>query len=88
MIEALGWGSSVVLLVTVSWQVVRQWREGPAEGVSIWLFIGQFAASIGFAGCSWLKRDWVFLTTNGTLAVAAAIGIFVTLSRKGGKRKS
>jgi MtN3 and saliva related transmembrane protein len=77
MTEAIGWASSLILLLTISTQVLRQYRSGTSEGVSPWLFIGQFTASTGFCTYSALVGDLVFTVTNGTMAVAALTGLTI-----------
>lgn len=77
MTEVLGWLSSFVLVLTISTQVHRQWRSGTSKGVSHWLFIGQFAASTGFCVYSVLLKNWVFIATNGLLAVEALVGLAI-----------
>jgi MtN3 and saliva related transmembrane protein len=74
MTEVLGWVSSAILVLTITKQVHRQWRSGTSKGVSSWLFVGQFAASAGFCIYSVLLRNWVFIATNGLMAIAAAVG--------------
>ncbi len=77
MIEAIGWASSIILLLTLVKQVYKQWKEGTGEGVSKWLFIGQLFASIGFTTYSYLVGNWVFTVTNGLLTVNNIIGICI-----------
>jgi MtN3 and saliva related transmembrane protein len=72
--EAIGWVSSIVLVVTIAQQVYKQWRDGTSKGVSRWLFIGQLAASFGFFVYSILLRSWVFVVTNGLMILNALIG--------------
>lgn len=72
--EWIGWASSGVLLITLLRQVYVQWRERTTQGVSAWLFIGQLAASTGFALYSLLVNNWVFVTTNLMLIVTAITG--------------
>ena len=72
--DSIGWASSVILLLTVGKQVHKQWVTEESEGVSGWLFIGQVAASIGFAIYSWLLQNWVFVVTNALMLVNAFIG--------------
>ena len=79
MLDALGWGSSLVLLSTIVAQIVKQWREGSSRGVSPWLFAGQTAASLGFTIYSWLLKNWVFVVTNGALLLSAIVGMAVSL---------
>jgi uncharacterized protein with PQ loop repeat len=75
MVEMIGWLSSVVLVLTISKQVWKQWQEGSSKGVSKWLFIGQIAASSGFTVYSWLLSNWVFFTTNLLMMVSAFLGL-------------
>lgn len=73
-LEIIGWVSSVILLATLLRQVFTQWTTRSTAGVSRWLFIGQLAASTGFALYSWLLSNWVFLITNSVLLATAVIG--------------
>ena len=52
MTEAIGWGSSLILLLTIARQIHKQWRDRTSAGVSVWLFVGQLAASGGFIAYS------------------------------------
>lgn len=72
--DAIGWFASVILVATVSRQVWKQWRERRVEGVSSWLFIGQIVTSAAFTLYSWLLQNWIFVTSNLFLLVAAVIG--------------
>jgi MtN3 and saliva related transmembrane protein len=77
MVEIIGWGSSLILLITLIKQVYKQWRDGTSEGISKWLFAGQLAASTGFTVYSYLIGSWVFVVTNGLLTVNNIIGIYL-----------
>lgn len=77
--EAIGWVSSLILVVTIGKQVYKQWSEGSSENVSKWLFVGQFAASFGFLVYSWMVRNWVFVFTNGFMLLNATAGLLITL---------
>lgn len=77
MTEFLGWASSAVLLATLARQVRKQWREGRAEGVSRWLFVGQTTASLGFTAYSILLHNWVFTVTNALILVNAIAGLVI-----------
>ena len=77
--DLIGWASSVVLLLTIGKQVLKQWREGTSEGVSKWLFAGQLAASVGFTVYSWLVHDWVFVVTNALMLANAVAGLAIVL---------
>ena len=72
--DALGWCASAILIATVSRQVWKQWRERSIDGVSRWLFVGQMATSALFIAYSWLLQNWVFVTANGFLLLAAITG--------------
>lgn len=77
--DMIGWLSSGVLAVTIFYQVYRQWREGHSEGVSVWLFIGQCVANMGFIIYSLSKPDWVFVFTNALLLATNLTGYVLTL---------
>jgi len=74
-IEMIGWASSLILLATLVKQVYKQWKEGTAEGVSKWLFIGQLFSSIGFTVYSYMVGNWVFTITNAALLINNVFGI-------------
>jgi MtN3 and saliva related transmembrane protein len=74
MTEVVGWVSSLVLLLTIAVQIGKQWSERSGEGVSVWLFIGQAGASLGFTVYSVLVKNWVFTITNGLMFVSAIVG--------------
>jgi MtN3 and saliva related transmembrane protein len=82
MVEAIGWASSVILVLTIAKQVAKQWKAGTSEGVSIWLFVGQLAASIGFTIYSLLVRNWVFVVTNAIMVVSGLVGYTITMHQK------
>jgi uncharacterized protein with PQ loop repeat len=83
--EIVGWASSVILVLTISKQVYKQWHEGSSEGVSKWLFIGQMAASLGFTIYSWLVGNMVFVVTNSLMLLNALVGFGIVLHHR--KRK-
>jgi uncharacterized protein with PQ loop repeat len=80
--ELIGWGSSLVLLVTLTRQVYTQWRSGATSGLSRWLFAGQLVASIGFAVYSWMLGNWVFLVTNLAILATALVGETIYLRNR------
>ncbi len=82
MTEAIGWASSVVLVLTIAKQVHKQWREDTSRGVSRWLFVGQLAASLGFTVYSWLVRNWVFVVTNALMLVNGLLGLAIVLRHR------
>ena len=77
MANAIGWISALILLATLTRQVVLEWRERTSKGVSAWLFIGQLASSIGFIIYSILVDNSVFIVTNTLIATVAIIGQYV-----------
>ena len=79
MTEAIGWVSSLILILTIGKQVYKQWHEGSSEGVAKWLFIGQMAASAGFTVYSWLIKNWVFVITNLVMLLSAIVGLGIVL---------
>jgi uncharacterized protein with PQ loop repeat len=85
--DLVGWASSIILLLTLGRQVYSQWQSGATSGVSRWLFIGQLAASTGFAIYSWLLENWVFLVTNLALLLTAVAGEVIFVHNKKHKRK-
>ena len=82
MVEAIGWFSSLVLLLTIGKQIHKQWREGASQGVSKWLFLGQATASGGFLCYSLLVRNWVFVVTNGLMLLSACVGLAIVLHHR------
>ncbi len=73
--EAIGWVSSFILVLTLGRQVFKQWQSDSVEGVSKWLFLGQVAASVGFLIYSALLKNWVFLVTNVLMILNALAGL-------------
>jgi uncharacterized protein with PQ loop repeat len=82
MTEAIGWISSIILFLTVSRQIYKQWKEGTSEGVSIWLFAGQIAASAGFAIYSWMLWNPVFIFTNTLMVLNGIVGFVISIYLK------
>jgi MtN3 and saliva related transmembrane protein len=80
--QAIGWASSALLVLTLGKQVWKQWREGKAEGISSWLFVGQTAASLGFTTYSWLVKDWVFVVTNALMLCNGLLGYFILMRNR------
>ena len=78
MTEAIGWASSIILLITLVKQVYKQWCEGTGEGVSKLLFVGQLLASIGFTIYSYMVGNWVFTATNGILILNNLLGLYLS----------
>ena len=88
MTEAVGWVSSLILVLTIAKQVYKQWREGSSEGVSKWLFVGQMAASLGFTVYSWLVSNWVFVVTNAVMLVNGLAGLLIVLHHRRRERRA
>lgn len=82
MVEAVGWVSSVILVLTIAKQVYKQWQEGSSEGVSKWLFVGQMAASLGFTVYSWLVDNWVFVVTNAVMLLNGLVGLLIVFHHR------
>ena len=72
--DIVGWAASAILLATLSCQIITQWQDRDAKGVSRWLFAGQIAASTGFIVYSWMLDNWVFIVTNALILLTAVIG--------------
>ena len=88
MTEAVGWVSSLILVLTIGKQVYKQWREGSSEGVSKWLFVGQISASLGFTIYSWLVSNWVFVVTNAVMLVNGLLGLLIVLHHRRRERRA
>ena len=80
--DIVGWTASAILLATLTRQIVTQWRDKDAKGVSRWLFAGQMAASVGFIVYSWMLDNWVFIVTNSLILLTAVIGQVMLLMRR------
>jgi uncharacterized protein with PQ loop repeat len=78
MTDIIGWTSSLLLLTTIVVQIGKQWSERSGEGVSVWLFIGQTGASLGFTVYSVLLKNWVFTVTNALMLLSAIVGWSLT----------
>ena len=88
MVEAIGWVSSLVLVLTIAKQVYKQWHEGSSEGVSKWLFIGQISASLGFTIYSWLVGNWVFVVTNALMLLNGLLGLLIVFRHRRRERRA
>ncbi len=74
MADLIGWGSSLVLLLTLMRQVYTQWKTRATAGVSKWLFVGQVAASTGYVIYSFLLHNWVYVSSNIAILATAVVG--------------
>lgn len=79
--DLIGWAASAILLATLVRQIVLQARSD-GEGVSIWLFAGQIASSVGFIAYSILVGKRVFIVTNSAILLTAIVGQVVVARRK------
>jgi len=84
--DLIGWGATIVLLLTISSQVYQQWRSRSTEGVSHWLFTGQLLASAGFVTYSFLQGDMVFVVSNVFLLLTALLGQVLYLRNRRAQR--
>lgn len=82
MADIIGWLSALVLLATLTRQVVTQVRDKTSKGVSAWLFSGQLISSAGFIAYSILLRNPVFVVTNIFIASVAIVGQAVYLKNR------
>nr|WP_201257661.1 hypothetical protein [Luteimonas sp. JM171] len=80
--DIVGWTASAILLATLTRQIITQWRDKDAKGVSRWLFAGQMAASVGFIVYSWMLDNWVFIVTNSLILLTAVIGQVMLVLRR------
>ena len=87
LVEAVGWVSSGVLVLTIAKQVYKQWQEGSSEGVSKWLFVGQISASLGFTVYSWLVNNWVFVVTNSLMLLNGLAGLGIVIHHRRKRRR-
>lgn len=80
----IGWAATIVLLVTLVRQIVKQGADDASDGVSSWLFVGQITASILFVIYSWLVDNIVFVVTNCLILLTAVVGQVVVRKKKAG----
>jgi len=80
--QTTGWLASLLLFITVSSQVWKQIREQSCEGVSRFLFVGQFMASALFLAYAVMGGNMVFVVSNAFMLIAALIGQLVLLHNR------
>jgi MtN3 and saliva related transmembrane protein len=88
LVQAIGWLSSLILVLTIGKQVWKQWKEGASEGISKWLFLGQTAASAGFVVYSCLVKNWVFVVTNALMLLNGLLGLVILMRNRRRKRRA
>lgn len=77
-----GWLASLVLFATVGSQVWKQIRDESCEGVSRFLFLGQFMASALFLAYAVMGGNTVFIVSNAFMLLAALVGQGVLLRNR------
>ncbi len=82
MAEIIGWIGSVILVLSISKQVYKQWSEGTSEGVSIWLFIGRIASAVLLTIYSVLNWNAVFIFINVLLTIVGILGLIIMYRQK------
>ena len=85
--DAIGWAASLILVFTVGKQVHKQWKDRTSEGVSIWLFVGEIAASLGFEVYSILLRNYVYMATNVLMVASSLAGLYVMRRNRRERRR-
>lgn len=80
--EVIGWVSSFILILTLSVQIKKQYREKTSQGVSRYLFLGQVCSEVGFVIYSLMIENWIFMATNIILLIENFIGLYLTLKFK------
>jgi MtN3 and saliva related transmembrane protein len=82
MQDVIGWLSSLVLFLTLSKQIYKQWSDHTSAGVSKWLYIGQMVAEAGFVIYSLQVHSWPFVVTNGVLFCTNAVGLAIVYKHR------
>lgn len=77
MTDWIGWTASILLLLTLGSQIVKQWRSGAIAGVSPFLFVGQLIASVLFTAYSVFQGDAVFIAVNAAMVLNGLLGLIV-----------
>ena len=85
--QAVGWASSLILVLTIAKQVYKQYKEGSSQNVSKWLFVGQLAASTGFLVYSFHPPNPVFIATNALMVCNALLGFGIVIYHRRRERR-
>lgn len=80
--DLLGWAATIILIATLTRQMVKQYRSPHPETVSRWLFLGQMSASVLFIAYSALLGSTVFVVTNALLLCTALAGQWLAWRRR------
>ncbi|WP_129135222.1 PQ-loop domain-containing transporter [Luteimonas sp. YGD11-2] len=78
----IGWAATAVLMATLIRQIRKQWIADSVESVSVWLFVGQIAASVLFIIYSALVSNPVFVVTNVLILGTAVVGQVLTVIKR------
>ena len=75
----IGWAASVIVLITVVAQIVKQWKSQSSKGVSPWLFVGEIASALLFLWYAIVIHNAVYITTNSLMAIASVAGLAILI---------
>ncbi|PJJ97356.1 hypothetical protein CO641_10200 [Lysobacteraceae bacterium NML91-0213] len=78
----VGWAATAVLMATLIRQIRKQWIADSVESVSVWLFVGQIAASVLFIIYSAMVSNPVFVVTNILILGTAVVGQVLTMIKR------
>lgn len=73
----LGLLATGILVVTLTAQTVKQWRERSTTGIARWFFLGQVSASLCFVAYSLAIHSRLFAFTNALILLSALAGYIV-----------
>lgn len=82
MKDAIGWAASIVVLVTLVAQIVKQWKSDSSRGVSPWLFVGEIASALLFLWYAVTIHNAVYITTNTLMAIASCLGLGILIAHR------
>ncbi|HEY1954497.1 MAG TPA: SemiSWEET family transporter [Polyangiaceae bacterium] len=75
MKDVVGWTASILVVVTLVAQIVKQWKSDTSRGVSPWLFVGEIASAVLFLWYAIMIHNAVYITTNILMAIASCVGL-------------
>ncbi len=75
--HALGLIATAILVVTLTAQTLKQWRERSTTGIARWFFLGQVSASVFFILYSLSIGSLLFAVTNLLILLSAFAGYLV-----------